>query len=720
MESLDPINTQASDEVVFNFDLRRYLDALKRYAWAVLALMAIAITGAVIYTNRLPQVFEAKASVQIEPRLPDLLGQGEDMVTSSGNSVEYYKQQRKRIASYSLIQLTVEQHQLYTKLMTEAERSALKLERQVEIATRRLQEDLDVTFPDGDRTMYIVVRNEDPQLAADIANWHVETYVAYTKNQLSLDTKSASSALSTEFDDAESKLREAEAALHTYQKANDLLAESLEDRQSLVSANITGFTQKVNEARAKRIELGSRLERMSKASQLDVLDSPILMMGETSSFDALRAEYYSERNKFLELEKEVGPKNPEFQKQKAKVDHLYGTLASEAKRMVGGVREQYEAALQTERLLGVEVERYRKEALALGPKIVDYNELSRKKKSHEDRYNILRNRLSTSELTGRMNTKNQTTYAKPLDRALVPEEPVSPSMQVNVAAAGAMSFFLGIGLVMLIVFLDRSIKRTADAQQAAGAPVLGVIPMLAESDLPRNDDKARDMYVHEHPTSHVAECTRSLRTNVMFSAADRELKTIVVTSANPREGKTTCVMYLGTTMAQGGQRVLLVDTDMRRPRLHISTSVSRNTGLSNLILGDQDYDAVIQPTEIPNLFVLPCGPLPPNPAELLMTKRFADVLKELAKRFDKVILDSPPVAVTDAVMLSKQCDGVIFVVRAGKTLRDDIKRSTKQIRDVNGALFGVIVNEYDATDRSGYYYSYYGYNADKDAANPKT
>jgi capsular exopolysaccharide synthesis family protein len=227
----------------------------------------------------------------------------------------------------------------------------------------------------------------------------------------------------------------------------------------------------------------------------------------------------------------------------------------------------------------------------------------------------------------------------------------------------------------------------------------------------------RDLYVHEHPTSAIAECCRSLRTNILFSAADRQVKTIVVSSANPQEGKTTSVIYLGTTMAQSGQRVLLIDTDMRRPRLHASLGIPRQTGLSNLILGDIEYDEAIKSTSIPNLFVLPCGPLPPNPAELLMSQRFANVLSELSSRFDRLILDSPPLqVVADAVVLSKQADGCILVARAGKTVRDDLKRSAHQLRKVSGNIFGVIVNAIEPDQRSGYYYTYYGYTEQPNAA----
>ncbi len=711
-------NTESTDDSadVLNLDIRRYVKALRRYLFPLLALIGVAVAAAVVYTSRQPKIYEARASVQIEPRLPDLLGQGENglvgITGSTTGGLDYYKQQRQVLSSYTLIKQTVQDHQLVLRLLSDAERTAMRPDEQIEAATKKLQKALAVKYPEQDRIMYVVVRSESPQLAADISNDHIATYVAYARGLLTVDTQQASKALTVEFDQAAQKLQESESKLYKFQKDEELLAVSLEDRQSLVSSNITGYTARLNESRSRRIELGAKLDRMKKASEREVLESPILMMGDSSSFDALRAQYYTERNVFLQLEKEVGPKNPEYQKQKSKVEDLYSALQSEAKRIVGGVQENYEAARAAEAGLGAEVERYKKEALELGPKIVAYNELQRSKRNWEDKYNILRTRLSTSEMSGRMSSEVGT-HVKPLDPALAPTTPVSPSLRFNLAVAIFLALLLGIGVIFLSVFLDRTVKTTADAQVASGVPVLGVIPMLGAI----GDNKNRDLYVHEHPKSLVAESCRSLRTNILFSAADRSLKTLMVSSANQREGKTTTVIYLGTTMAQSGQRVLLIDTDMRRPRLHESTGVPRQSGLSNLILGDKSYEDVIKTTEIPNLFVLPCGPLPPNPAELLMTNRFKAVLAELATRFDRVILDSPPVqAVTDAVVLSKLVDGVILVVRADKTLREDVKRSSRQIHDVGGSIFGVIVNEVNTSDRSYYSYGYnYGYGQDSKA-----
>jgi capsular exopolysaccharide synthesis family protein len=705
-------DASSDDERLINFDVQRYLQGVRRYAWVDTAIVALAIAASVIYTQRQPSVYQTQASVQIEPRLPDLLANqpGDDILARAAiGGIDYYMQQKQVLGSYLLVRKTVETHRLYTSLLTEAERADRKVDELVDLTTRRLREQLTVKYPDENRIMYVVVRDQNPKLAADIANFHVQTYLDYSKGLLSSDTKKASGALSTEFDSAEEKLRVAESALYDFQEKNSLLAVTLEERQSMASSGITTYTAKLKDAHSRVLELESKLKQMKKAAEEDVLKSPILLMADSNQFDALRAEYYTENTKFNEISHQFGPKTNDYKMQKAKVDYLYDALKSEADRVIAGVQAKLHEQLDNEVKLKAEVDKATKESLELGPKVVAYNELVRNKKSAEDRYNILRTRLSTTELSDRMNRNFDPSNVRPLDPALVPTVPVSPSMRINVALATVIALVLSLGLNILLVFFDRSIKTTADAQATTGVPVLGIVPLIDESELPAGDESARDLFVHRQPASPIAECCRSLRTNILFSAADRQIKTIVVSSANPREGKTMNCIYLGTTMAQSGQKVLLVDTDMRRPRLHVSLGVPRNVGLSNLIVGDREYDEVIKSTDIPNLFVLPCGPLPPNPAELLMTHRFETVLAELSKRFDRVILDSPPLPYTDAVVLSKQTDGVILVIHAGKTLRDDIQRAERNIRAVGGKIFGVILNAIEPDHRTGYYYSYYGY-----------
>jgi len=695
----------AHEDQVLSIDFRRYLNALRKYIWLLAALVVMSIAGAVVYTTRQTPIYQATASVQVEPKLPDLLGTG-DMFNVANASAEYYKQQKQVLSSFTLIQKTVDQNDLGSKLLSEVERKALSHDDQLELATRRLQSDLQVKYPEADRIFYVSVRNPSAEDAKLIADAHVATYESYAKGLLLLSSNTASEALQAEFTDAETKLRAAEQKIYDFQAKNDMVAVTIEAQQSLVQGNILAFTSKLNDARAHEIELSSKLAEMQKEQNEDVLSNPIIMMGDNPSYETLRTQYYTEKIRLIELEKDLGPKNPDYVVQKQKVDLLYQALQGAMRILVRGTQDLYSAQLTTNAGLGGEVEKYKQEAKKLSPLIAIYNELLREKKEFEDKYNILRARLSSMQMTGSLSSI--ISNVRGLDHAQLPTKPVSPNMRANVSLAAIMALVVGIGVIFLLVFLDRSVKSVTDATQAAGAPVLGVIPQVTSSDLDSTtDDRMRDMYVHENPKSSIAECCRSLRTNILFSAADRELKTLVVCSANQREGKTTNVIYLGTTMAQSGQRTLLIDSDMRRPRLHKSTNVAQSPGLSNLLIGDEDYDNLIKPTAVPGLFVLPCGPTPPNPAELLLTKRFETVLGELAKRFDRIILDSPPIQpVTDAVVLSKRVDGVVFVVRASKTMRDELRRSARMIRDVGGSIVGVIVNELAARDS---YYGGYGY-----------
>ncbi|HEY0990467.1 MAG TPA: polysaccharide biosynthesis tyrosine autokinase [Kofleriaceae bacterium] len=709
---MDPQAPALHEEQVLAVDFRRYLSALRKYIWLLAALIIMSVAGAVVYTTRQTPLYQATASVQIEPKLPDLLGNGTgDMFNVVGATAEYYKQQRQVLSSFTLIQKTVEQNDLIPKLLSDGERRDLSHDDQLDLATRRLQLDLTVRYPEADRIFYISVRSPTPADAKLIADAHVSTFESYARGLLQFSNNTASEALQAEFNEAETKLRAAEQKIYDFQSKNDMVAVTIEAQQSLVQGNILSFTTKLNDARAKQIELAARLAAMKKEQNEDVLSTPIIMMGDNPSFETLRTQYYTEKIKLIELEKDLGPKNPDYLVQKSKVDLLFSALQGEVKILVRGTEDLYSATVATNAGLNGEVEKYKEEAKKLSPLIAIYNELLREKKEFDDKYNILRARLSSMQMTGSLSSI--ISNVRSLDKAQLPTKPVSPDMRSNVSLAAVLALVVGIGIIFLLVFLDRSIKSVNDATQATGAPVLGIIPQLTSADLDGdNDDRKRDMYVHDNPKSSIAECVRSLRTNILFSAADRELKRIAVCSANQREGKTTITIYLGTAMAQSGQRTLLVDTDMRRPRLHKSTGVPLGPGLSNLLIGEDDYDNLIRPTEVKDLYVLPCGPTPPNPAELLLTHRFEHVLAELSRRFDRVILDSPPIQpVTDAVVLSKRVDGVVLVVRASKTVRDELRRSARMIRDVGGTIVGVIVNELDTRDAyyGGYGYRGYGY-----------
>jgi len=258
--------------------------------------------------------------------------------------------------------------------------------------------------------------------------------------------------------------------------------------------------------------------------------------------------------------------------------------------------------------------------------------------------------------------------------------------------------------------MDRTIVSQEDVESTLGVPFLGFVPSIRGLDNEK-PSKASELFIVKNANSTAAESCRVVRTNILFSSPDRPLKTFVVTSSNPVEGKTMTSVNVAIVMAQGGHRTLLIDTDMRRPRVHKIIAVGNEKGVSNLILGNAKVEDVVVATDLPNLFVLPCGPLPPNPSELLQSDRFKQVVQMLTEKYDRLIFDSPPLlAVTDAAILSRVVDGTLLVARSGKTHRDALARAKQHLDAVRTTIVGVILNDVDIErSRSFGYYRYYNY-----------
>jgi capsular exopolysaccharide synthesis family protein len=695
----------------------RYVRILRRRLWVVAAIVAVGVTVSVLYTMRQPKIYAATSTVIVNPTAPRVFGEQEiiELGTNSyWSNQEYYNTQLDILTGYPLARITVVKSvgevAFFDRIVPEEKHPTLSEEARIDLAAEKLTGMIAATQNRESRIVAVTVRHTDPVLARDLSEHHVDSYVASILAKRTTGADKSSKFLATERDVAEKLLRASDAALYEFKEKNDILSVSLEDKQNIVANDISRYSAALGDARIKRIELGSVRKRAMRLKGEEVLESPVFALASNSeAIASIKNQYVDAKQQFVEIQEEFGPKSERFQQQQKKVDELYGMLQSEARRATRELDERYQAALDAESSFIGELERLKKEALALGPLELLYNEMSRKQKNDEENYNRLLVRTHSSEQETRNELINVDEHEMARGASLV-----FPRMKVNVAIALMLSLMLGISVAFLLDYMDRSIKSAEDVERAVGAPLLGVIPVVSEA--PAGDDikaqRERDLHVFANPTSRVAECCRSIRTNILFSSADRPMKTITVSSPRPREGKTTTTIYMGTTMAQSGQKVLLVDTDLRRPRLHKSLGVSKQRGLTNLILGDAGYDDVIKSTDIPNLYVLPCGPLPPNPAELLLSNRFKQVLAELEARFDRILLDSPPVlAVTDAVVLARLSSGVMLVAQAGKTLLDDVGHAARQFRDVDAPILGVILNDMDISDRryGGYYYAYGGY-----------
>jgi capsular exopolysaccharide synthesis family protein len=285
----------------------------------------------------------------------------------------------------------------------------------------------------------------------------------------------------------------------------------------------------------------------------------------------------------------------------------------------------------------------------------------------------------------------------------------------------------GIGLALVLEFFDSTIHRTEDLEALTGRPVLGLVPMVKARDMREDNkdfhlpDRAVGHYSARFPKSSVSEAFRSLRTSLMFSTPEGMPRIILLTSPGPGDGKTTTAINLATVMAQNGSRVLLIDADLRKPRLHRDFGKPQSPGLTNRIAGAQaegNDTASILATDVEGLFVMPSGNSAPNPAELLSSERMRKIIGMSARAFDHVIIDSAPIlGLADAMVLSRLVDGVILVTSAGKTAKDSIKTSIKRLAQVRAPVLGVVLNAVDLESPDYAYYSsyYYNYESDEDA-----
>ncbi|HZN93246.1 MAG TPA: polysaccharide biosynthesis tyrosine autokinase, partial [Myxococcales bacterium] len=339
-------------------------------------------------------------------------------------------------------------------------------------------------------------------------------------------------------------------------------------------------------------------------------------------------------------------------------------------------------------------------------KQIEFEKLKRQSDINRRLYELVLKRTKDIELSGLLRTSN----VRVLDPARPSYAPIRPDLRKALTLALLVGLLLGLGMALLLELMDNSVFSQVDVEQRVGVPFLGLVPVIPES----RGAGSRDLYVHDHPKSSIAECCRAIRTNVLFMSPERPLKTILVTSTAPQEGKSTSVINLGISMAQSGNRVVLVDTDMRRPRLHKAFQIPNDVGVSSVVVGEGTVEAAVKTTDVPGLFVVPCGPIPPNPAELLHTQAFSRLLEELGKRFDRIILDSPPIhPVADAIVLATQAEGVVLILKAGLTNRTLAKRAVRALRDVKAKVYGAILNSVDLEDPKygGYYADYrrYGY-----------
>jgi capsular exopolysaccharide synthesis family protein len=550
---------------------------------------------------------------------------------------------------------------------------------------------LDVTPVRNSRLMDISMTSTDPRLATDLANAHARTYIEQNLEYRFSASKEATDWLEQQLAEQRKKVEASEAELQRYKEQHDAVA--VEDRQNIVVQRLADLNSAATKAKTVRIEKEALYNQLKSIQNSNALDSFPAVLG-NEYIQKLKSDLGDLQRAQAELSEKYGDRHPEMVKVRSAIQSAEAKLQIEIDKIVQSVRSEYETALAQERTFVGALEGGKAEALSLNRKGIEFSVLQRDAESNRQVYEALLQRTKETGISGELKASN----IRVVDPAEVPGAPFLPRRQQDLTTAAFSGLVLALGLVFLFEYLDNRIKSPQELRAQLNVPFLGMVPSI---------DVKSGALLHDGVPPNFAEAIRGVRTNVLFSSAEEGVRVVVVTSAGPGEGKSLFSSNLAVSLAQAGQRVLHVDADMRRPRVHAIFDMAQEPGLSNLLVGDCKPSEAIRKTTVQNLCVLPAGLIPPNPAELLGSKRCEDFFATLGQNFDWVILDSPPVlAVADASILANTATGVVFVVGADQTSRQAARAALEQLEAVQAHVIGAVLNRVDL-EKNPYYYSAY-------------
>ncbi|MFZ0084402.1 MAG: polysaccharide biosynthesis tyrosine autokinase, partial [Candidatus Acidiferrales bacterium] len=698
------------DQVPREPHLLDYLIILRKHQWLIVTFLLTVVTVVTIASFKMKPEYEAAARVEVDKEaqnmqpFPDANGYGE-----YEDSENYVETQTKILQSETLALMTIKSMDLGR--YPEFGGSPNSMAWQHGEATMRKPAilgaflgRLSVKRVPNSRLIEVQFEAEDPQLAAQIVNTHLQNYVEENFRSKYDATTQASNWLSGELEELRIKVEKSEDARIAYERENQIW--QIDEKQDITTQKLADLSKAVTDAQTD-VAQKEALYRMAVSGNVDALpaarSNPVIanLLNRKS---ALEEEY-------AEALDQYGPNFPKVLRIAAQQKEVDNDLAAARKTMVEGVEEDFTTARSHVELLQEALDKQKTEANDLAEKLVQYHILQHDAESNKQLYDGLLQKLKEAGITAGLRSSN----IRVVDPALAPTTPARPQKARNILLSFLVGLVGGVGLALFREYLDNTVKSPDDIEALTGLPSLAVVPSLpglnathgrfsrlAREAAPQSASGPRvELLSYIQPKSQISEAFRALRTSLLLSQADHPPQVILVTSALPREGKTTAAVNLAVTLAQLGDRTLLMDSDLRKPgiRRALNLTIGKEVGLSSYLAGVSTLDEVTIPhPTINNLVALTTGPVPPSPADLLSSHRMREAIVELRHRFKFIVIDSPPVmAATDPVILSALTDGVLLVVRSGETPKEAFTRTRDLLAAVKCRLLGVVLNAVDSS-----------------------
>ncbi len=570
------------------------------------------------------------------------------------------------------------------------------------------------------RVIWLAAEYPDATKAKEIVNAVADAYVDEVDVTRETTGERAKENLGQEKEQAVTRLRDTEQRLDAFKETHEITTISLADRQNLVTQNVMTLSAKTKDAQTERIErdaLYSEAKKLHAAGSL--ASASLLPPSERMAFDEMLTERIQAERDLVEMKTKYLPEHPQYRKAKTRFDLIEERIEGASRDILTSLRARRDAARASEANLKAALDAEHKKALLLGRLEPEFRELEREAQAAEESYLLLSRRDAEVGITNRVETGSPVEI---LDYATVPVVPVRPKKTMLLAFAAFAGLAVGAAGALAVDLRDHRIRSLVDLERVLsqfGLPVLGQLPALPNDPVlgtgnVRAQRRQRDLYTILRPKSHMAERCRGIRTSLAFSAGDDGPRALLITSPASGEGKSSTAMNLALSYCQANKRTILVDADMRRPRVHqvFPPAIDRSEiGLSAVLSGRATLDEAILTDleDVPStLSALVCGNIPENPAELLESHSWRQLIEDLKARFDVVIVDSPPLLpVTDPLVASPQVDGVVLVARCGTTTKSAVQRGVSLLRQGDTNLLGVVLNQVDPrTEGRGYGYGY--------------
>jgi capsular exopolysaccharide synthesis family protein len=547
-------------------------------------------------------------------------------------------------------------------------------------------------------SLVIAVQYEhsDPQIAAKVAEFFVDEYISYNASMRIEGSLKASEELKIQADEQRRKVDEFAAKLQAYREKNNLI--SLDSRKDIVNETLKKLNLDASEAKAKlsaaEIRWAQVKERM--ASGGDLTDLPFIASNEL----------------IADLSKKLADKNIEVSQLRKRYREKHPTLSqaiqslnqteSEYKRAIASaaaaIEAEYQNALRNDQQTRAALDAQQAESLATDRFAGEYNQIDREMKMNEQFLQSLQARMKETSMTSTIETQN----ARIIDHAHPPRRPVSPNIPLNLGLGFLGGIGLGLAFAFFVAYVDDRVKSSFDIEAIVGVPLIGIIPEIKRME---QQDKAQ--IVVNNADRQVAEAFLTLHSSLRLKDESKNAKVILTTSTIPGEGKSFLSTNIALTFAAHGERVVVVDCDLRKPNIHKSFRVENLKGVIDVITGTAPLDDVIVRNLHPNFDVIPAGGRAKNPTQILNSKNFELMISDLKKRYDRVFIDTPPLAaVSDAMIVLPLCDGSIFTIFFNKVRRKAAQFAAKKLLEANVPVFGAVLNGLNLAV-SGYYYSQY-------------